>query len=976
MTDWFVVFLVASDLPLLLPVGMSRGLENGLFTAWRWAQVGVGVLALVMVLRQLWRASAPTRWCALGWTAFSLVIFFQYRPMEWDAVVEYDRMVHLSLRHGGLWQGYIHAATTYVLGYPPGATLSVIWGRTVGLPSSNLAHVAILWLWGLSWVRQLGSTGRGYGGFLFGALYLLAPYVDWHHEYFYNNIIYAILFAQLILIPLLRIESSLAESCACALLLVWLRWPRELAAVSIMSAAAIRLLRGEPLRRTAVIMLLSLGCTVAGARLWSHRASQLTALQREHEQRLDGQTAMQQDSLAEEYHFEGSPAARSKPSATKRDLRSVYREAIVWAWNVTFQHYSTSLFLIFGACLFAWTLGLRTGLAYSVPLLTPLAFIAASAAFAETYPGYQQIPGSLVRLEIILPLLAAGGAVALEADLRRARRGVRGRDLWIASAFRAAIERPAIWLDQVGRRLSEEGLISFDRRVLATLGAGICLFAFLVAFRVHGSSSGGADLLSLPTSRPLALLRPDRWGLYFLDIERGFSFYWNAASIGIFLGTLLVALLLTDGAYWLSLLAASWVTWSGQNVWSGPLRLLVPTWGALLAAAYVLCARRRPVIVAAAAAFVWFVLQLVVTFELSWTLASSALITFVLLGLLDDSRRREAFKSDGRFRARVGAIAGASLVACLLGWYLWGYRLVGPLQHAAGGASGRFGWSRLFSGFYDVFLSRTDFPAGWDGAREASSFILLFPVVLVGMAIDRARGIRIDRLQAALMAFIALAVIWRRSAAAVGVASILICVLFLGREVKPRWPLWQRILPPLGLGALFWLHGRSLHANPFYAWDRILLIAIWGASISFALLERRPRAVAALLLPMLLPNVDVNPVAQGLGALTQKRMVQAVEAIRFRLPGPCGAGAPPDTHKAESPWIPCLRDLSETCTRRPTYVSFAAKRDDPDQSTTRFLAPQRYDGGGAARRPAAGGRHAPHGAHLGAEAAVRRDSVV
>ena len=61
----------------------------------------------------------------------------------------------------------------------------------------------------------------------------------------------------------------------------------------------------------------------------------------------------------------------------------------------------------------------RSGLAFFVPFLTPLAVSAGTFAFAFIFVDYKGIQSSLVRLLISMPIITAGVVVAVEEQLRQ-----------------------------------------------------------------------------------------------------------------------------------------------------------------------------------------------------------------------------------------------------------------------------------------------------------------------------------------------------------------------------------------------------------------------------------------------------------------------------------------------------------------------------------------------------------------------------
>ena len=152
-------------------------------------------------------------------------------------------------------------------------------------------------------------------------------------------------------------------------------------------------------------------------------------------------------------------------------------------------------------------------------------------------------------------------------------------------------------LNALGEKITEEKLIVFDYRVILLFFVSVILFSVMILFKLHGSSipywntiisDGGSEregilvgsprgirsdewlvqtpfmlsqvnqrdqfsienkslgqgnvplLMGLPTKHLSSYFRPQNWGFFFLDSERGFSFYWGYKIFALFLGFFLL----------------------------------------------------------------------------------------------------------------------------------------------------------------------------------------------------------------------------------------------------------------------------------------------------------------------------------------------------------------------------------------------------------------------------------------------------
>jgi hypothetical protein len=510
----------------------------------------------------------------------------------------------------------------------------------------------------------------------------------------------------------------------------------------------------------------------------------------------------------------------------------------------------------------------------------------------------------------------------------------------------------------LGERLSEDGLIRFDLKVLITLIAIVTTFGTLSALGIHCSSIGSwnkrvadhpgddpghlwgkpldvrsdewavvaplflsqlqmgmpvrnpniggkrAALVSAPTKTFYSLLTLRYWGCFLLPLDGAFAYFTNFYHFAVLFSAFLFLLLLTGNQYWLSLMGAAWVTFSSfVQWWDGVAMLFWVAW-AFIGASYLLFSTRRPFIVAATGILVLALESIGTATYPPWLVVFGYLTLALLVALLLDSRRRARLLALLRFRLACAAVGLVLLTACVASWYFYVFPTLRDLLHTeypgkrSAGGGGTMEWIRVFSGFYDYGYSETNFPTAFGNVCEASSFILLFPVVMLSTARQLARGVRFDRVQLALIGYVAVLFTWMsiglpkllaratlldlsppgRSLAGLGVASIILTVAHLGRRTLPAgWPF--RLLAPLACGGLFLFHGSRLHASPFFTWQRIATVSIWGTAISFALLDGRRWLFALLLGAMLWPNLLIHPWYRGLAPFTEKDLYRRVRAL-------------------------------------------------------------------------------------------------
>jgi hypothetical protein len=420
--DAFLVFFLVSIVPLAF-IGVGGRTGHALLAIWRVAQFGTLALAFAFVLYKLARSRWQDIVLFLAIIAAVAVVGLSYSNIAWDAQIEYHRIVLLTEQWHSLYDAYVHGMSTWIVGYPPGTSLSVMWYRWLHLISPNVAQEVLLVLWcGAFMIRHMQRVDT-LGKVVFFALVATTPLFQWHVTYFYNNLFYALICAQLVLAPLFGSSIRPWELSAYALVLVCLRPQWEIAAISITSSALATVLAATPplerrrLRDAVVAALVALMVARYGAIYWKHAEIQLVAAQEQHKLAIAQQLAATQPHDALEVQVQTKAVEQLAPPLPPLLSRESLG-AIAWAWNISTKPYASDFVLLGGVGLLALATLRRRGLPLLVPWLSPLGLIAGTAVFAHSQPTYRANAWALERLQIVVPILAAGSAAALYMRLR------------------------------------------------------------------------------------------------------------------------------------------------------------------------------------------------------------------------------------------------------------------------------------------------------------------------------------------------------------------------------------------------------------------------------------------------------------------------------------------------------------------------------------------------------------------------------
>lgn len=520
----------------------------------------------------------------------------------------------------------------------------------------------------------------------------------------------------------------------------------------------------------------------------------------------------------------------------------------------------------------------------------------------------------------------------------------------------------------------ESVLIHFDRRTRVFLGLLLLFFALATGFKLHGSSIGiwnqmspdreavSGVLLGRPKairsdewavttlaivsqarshpSFPLAnpgwgpaqvplifnlpvrhwsmLVRPQFWGFFVLDLERGFAFYWNMKAFLLLGGVFLLLMLLTGNDFGTSLFGTAWVFFSGFIQWWFSTPAMLPEMVGcvallLVAVHYLLLSSRRWVIAASALSvsvcLLNSTLSLYPPFQVPLLYLGIALLVGSLIPRLAAGFPRELLG----FRAGCAAFTLVA-VAVLLGLY---YRDAKPAISLMLGTvypgsrmslGGDVALAQVFSGFYGFFMSEASYPTKWGNVCEASNFVLLFPVPMANIAWRAWRSQPVTALEWSLVSYLVIVLAWMtvggphslavasalglspgtRPLLGLGLGSIYLCCIFLA---KPR------LDGSGGFGRQFLIASSFVAVLAVFALDfnrvtkgfataeQIAIVSLVAGVAGYLLCARRRILLAVfILVPSVWSHGLVNPIAAGLGPILDTKVIYGVSEIVDRDP--------------------------------------------------------------------------------------------
>ncbi len=499
--------------------------------------------------------------------------------------------------------------------------------------------------------------------------------------------------------------------------------------------------------------------------------------------------------------------------------------------------------------------------------------------------------------------------------------------LTLGTAFKLHGSSIGVWNLLLPDRRPDAGVLLGTQKTirsdewLFTTPAVVSQARMLPAFPITNSGWGEAQvplIINLPVRHWSMLVRPQFWGFFILDLERGFAFYWNMKAFLLLTGVFLLLMVLTGSDFGVSLLGTAWVFFSGFMQWwySSP-AMLPETVGCvallLVSLHYLALSSRRWVIAAAALVSACCLLGSVLSLYPPFQVPLFHLGIAVLVGSLGPRLVAGAQRRDLAFRSGCAVLA-LSVAAAAVAFY---YRDAEPaidLMRATVypgsrmSSGGEVTLAQVFGGFYGVLMSQESYPRVWENVCEASSFILLFPVPAAALVWRAWRKERATALEWSLSAYVVVVLAWmtlrwphalavvtgfglspgKRSLLGVGLASIILCCVFLAkrrvdlpRGLGPRLVVAASMLALLMALALDFAHV----TGNFATGGQAVLVSLVALGAGYLLLARKRIAFAVcLLVPSVWSYGLVNPVSVGLGPILDTRLFQQVSRIVDRDP--------------------------------------------------------------------------------------------
>jgi len=420
----------------------------------------------------------------------------------------------------------------------------------------------------------------------------------------------------------------------------------------------------------------------------------------------------------------------------------------------------------------------------------------------------------------------------------------------------------------------------------------------------------------LPVKDISTLLRPHIWSYFVFDVERAFAFSWNFNIFFFLISTFLLLMLLTRNNFLLSITGTFFIFLSGGVQWWSYFisNYMLYLNGMFLSVVYLLYNKKISTLIIASVIFIFsaygFIFNLYPPFQVPLLYLYLALF----IGFLLQRKNYQLIKDGWRIKAII--FAAALIILAIFTYHYYSLvkdtysmmlHTVYPGRRFSTGGDLKNG--KVFAEFFGWFMTdvRNDdkpgTPAYWMNICEASGFIMFFPIVFYCIGYYYYRTKKTDPILISLSIFVIVGLLY----VLLGFPAFLSKISLF--SMSPAF----RVLPIVGVGNCMLLicylaSNKTTFKNEKFSWIEFGAIAavtfifmrIVGSQVNKAtenfftstqitiasltvvaayLLTRYKNfrfvnlALYALLLGMVLPNLNVNPVTKGLAPILENPLV-------------------------------------------------------------------------------------------------------
>lgn len=437
-----------------------------------------------------------------------------------------------------------------------------------------------------------------------------------------------------------------------------------------------------------------------------------------------------------------------------------------------------------------------------------------------------------------------------------------------------------------------------------------------LGFEAQNRNIGGARsafVAYTPTMFWTSLLQPKFWGLYLLDLERGFSWIWAYKLFGLIASFLLLFAIIGRGSVMLALFGTTWVVGSSFVQWwfsSGVPEILIGFAVAVTGAVYLLLAQRRNVIIAGGVLIAFGLTTLLFHIYPAFVVPLAFLGAVIVVGVFVSNSGSELFVYMWRTRCITGVVCVLFSSYFFASWYVFALDTINLMSQTVYPGSrfnlgGTMPLDRLWYGFFESLrFNEDEVPLPPSNASEASSFLMIFPLLLLFVR-PRALLLRENRIILLLFTYCVFVIAWaalplpeflryfismlgwsqsspERSIIALGIGSILLTVSItsMTRSDFQVYSWHYRLLVLILIACGVSLFGISLSAQDpiFFAAWRILIAVVIVLLLLISLVHKRLLIALFAVFLSTIPAFSVNPLQSGLASIQNKPILNLAKS--------------------------------------------------------------------------------------------------
>lgn len=443
-------------------------------------------------------------------------------------------------------------------------------------------------------------------------------------------------------------------------------------------------------------------------------------------------------------------------------------------------------------------------------------------------------------------------------------------------------------------------------------------------YPVKNESLGAGEtplIIGLPTKHLLSVLRPPLWGYYFLDDERGFAWQWNFKIFPFLIASFLLLMLLTRNHFIISLFGSLWLLLSSAIQWWS-INTELFTFGFLttLSFLYILFSEKTKLIIINTLVFLISAYTFAVILYPAYQVPYAYFLLALLFGYCINNKTflKERFINNKNVRI-LSLSAGILALGGLFFYFFIETKdtialisnTVYPGKRSEHG--GEFQLIKIFADNFSQFMGIRTYPANWGNICEASSFLMLTPLISIALIAEWIKEKKINPLLGAILAFQLLASVWMfigfpgllakmtlfstspsyRTFFVFGFSNVVMAILFL-RYYHNTLLSKNRIAQVISFVVIFvvmYLINTLLNtqAQSFFTSAQVMKATLLFTLINWLIIFFNENtwyklAFFSVSAFVLIPNARINPVSEGLTPFYENTIYKFVSDIHAKEP--------------------------------------------------------------------------------------------